>query len=451
LVILPRSLARRFRAVLRRCAPPRSVPPPVVLRAGVEGLSLHSVLPEVAVQLDHAGRHPQAVLAFPATVLSLFEGRRDDPVTLELKEPGQGVATWSETGAPCTKAFATVATDGLPPFPEPSVKFRPLSAGFLVALTDASETAAREPSRFAVARVLLRGSAGQLVATDGRQLLMQSGFPFPWPGDALVPRLAVWNIPELTREGPVAIARTDNHVFVRAGPWTLALAIDTTGRFPPFEQAIPKERGKAGTLHFDREGVTQLLKELPGLAADKDEPVTLELGPQVVVRAPGGELVLAGCGWSGAPVRVTTGPRYLVRALKLGFSAVDVVRPEVPLACRDATRLYVWMPLGTNTGPPPAHNGPPTAVSVPAAPSGDNPKENGPMPNPNTSDRRTDNGDGLATPSDPLVEAEAIRTLLAEAQSRLGRLIASLKFHRKQARAVRAAVDSLRQLPPLAP
>ena len=73
------------------------------------------------------------------------------------------------------------------------------------------------------------------------------------------------------------------------------------------------------------------------------------------------------------------------------------------------------------------------------------------MPNPNTGDRRADNGDGPATPSDPLVEAEAIRTLLAEAQSRLGRLLASLKFHRKQARAVRAAVDSLRQLPPLAP
>ena len=48
-------------------------------------------------------------------------------------------------------------------------------------------------------------------------------------------------------------------------------------------------------------------------------------------------------------------------------------------------------------------------------------------------------------------EAEAIRTLLAEAQSRLGRLLASLKFHRKQARAVRTAVDSLRQLPPLVP
>ena len=37
---------------------------------------------------------------------------------------------------------------------------------------------------------------------------------------------------------------------------------------------------------------------------------------------------------------------------------------------------------------------------------------------------------------DPLSEAEAIRGLLAEAQSRLSRLIAALKLHKKQTRAV---------------
>ena len=53
--------------------------------------------------------------------------------------------------------------------------------------------------------------------------------------------------------------------------------------------------------------------------------------------------------------------------------------------------------------------------------------------------------------TDPLVEAEAVRNLLAEAQSRLGRLIAPLKHFRKQSRAVRAAVQSLNQLPLLTP
>jgi hypothetical protein len=49
-------------------------------------------------------------------------------------------------------------------------------------------------------------------------------------------------------------------------------------------------------------------------------------------------------------------------------------------------------------------------------------------------------------PPDPLAEAEALRDLLAEAQSRLGRLLGALKHQRRQARAVEAAVASLRRL-----
>ena len=64
------------------------------------------------------------------------------------------------------------------------------------------------------------------------------------------------------------------------------------------------------------------------------------------------------------------------------------------------------------------------------------------------------NGDGLQPPNgivDPLTEAEAIRGLFTEAQSRLARLISALKHFRRQSRAVRAAVKSLEQLPPLTP
>jgi len=67
---------------------------------------------------------------------------------------------------------------------------------------------------------------------------------------------------------------------------------------------------------------------------------------------------------------------------------------------------------------------------------------------PHSSATPPSNGDGRF---DPLLEAEAIRTLLAEAQSRLVRLITTLKQFRKQSRAVAAAVQSLRELPPLSP
>jgi hypothetical protein len=45
-----------------------------------------------------------------------------------------------------------------------------------------------------------------------------------------------------------------------------------------------------------------------------------------------------------------------------------------------------------------------------------------------------------------IAEAEAVRTLLGDALARSARLLAALKQHRKQTRAVEAAVASLRQL-----
>ncbi len=51
-----------------------------------------------------------------------------------------------------------------------------------------------------------------------------------------------------------------------------------------------------------------------------------------------------------------------------------------------------------------------------------------------------------AEPPDPLMEVEALRSLLHDAQMRLGRLLAALKQQRRHNRALRAAMDSLRGL-----
>jgi hypothetical protein len=53
---------------------------------------------------------------------------------------------------------------------------------------------------------------------------------------------------------------------------------------------------------------------------------------------------------------------------------------------------------------------------------------------------------GPEPPPDPLAEAEAVRSLLQEAHARLARLLAALKHHRRQSRALEAAVASLRDL-----
>ena len=104
--------------------------------------------------------------------------------------------------------------------------------GFVVALDEATRTTAKESSRFALSRMQLRGRPGQVVATDGKQLLIQGGFRLPWIDDVLVARISAFGLRELSEQSPVAVGRIEGHVAVRAGRWTFWLAIDPASRFP---------------------------------------------------------------------------------------------------------------------------------------------------------------------------------------------------------------------------
>ena len=73
---------------------------------------------------------------------------------------------------------------------------------------------------------------------------------------------------------------------------------------------------------------------------------------------------------------------------------------------------------------------------------------NGSAATPSASGSPPERGPG---PEDLITEAEAIRAALQEAHAQLGRLLAALKHQRRQARAVQAAVASLRQLGHLGP
>ncbi len=72
--------------------------------------------------------------------------------------------------------------------------------------------------------------------------------------------------------------------------------------------------------------------------------------------------------------------------------------------------------------PPPSHNGHSTEHRVPVA------------------------SDRIGGIDELLSEAESLRQSLIEASARATRLVAALKQHRRQSRAVEAAVSTLRQL-----
>lgn len=355
MIAIPRSLVKQFRAVLRRCATPADGrrDPFVVIRSSNKGLTLETVLGDTAVQLEHPGKQGREVLAFRASVLAQFEGRGPDLVAIEEEQVGKGRATWSEAAGPVSHDFNTVSPEKHLLFPEPPGDMKFADDRFQQAMDEASQTASSQITGRSFHLICLRGSTSQIVATDGRQLLIQGGFPFPWKNDLLVPRITVWGMRELTGTKGVMFGQTDDHLFIRLGSWTFALKLDLHGRFPPVEQVVPSPRGIKTQLQLGAEDIALLCTELSRSPGRKDEPshLMLVIGKEVVVRShlddqvQGRELKLTASQVTGQPVSVRMHHAPLVRALTLGFSRIEIVRGNTPLCCRDEKRVYVWMPL----------------------------------------------------------------------------------------------------------
>jgi hypothetical protein len=294
-------------------------------------------------------------------MLAELEGRRQVAVTLAETEPGQGRARWDEAGVPAEVNFETVTADSVPPFPDLPRRSAAAPSGLIPALAAAGRVTGPRASRYALAHLQLRGKEGEVVATDGRQLLIQGNLPFPWSETLLVPRLGALSRKDLLPEEPVRLGRTKTHLALGLGPWTLLLRIETEGRFPDAKGAVPSPRSVTSRLRIDPDDAVLLLKNLPALPGkDVDKsPITLDLHspPRVRVRGPAEdqavELVLARSEVVGQPYLVCLDRTYLLRAVDLGFRELEVCKPDQPLVCRDDHRLFEWLPLAPQGVVPP--------------------------------------------------------------------------------------------------
>jgi hypothetical protein len=464
LIELSRALVRQFRAVVRKsvqAADPRGPCPMVVCRAGRRGLTLTCRQGKVGARHHTPGSFRDSAVAVPFSKLAELEGT-GGVVALEQTAPLEGRASWQGDEGPRVLEFDTADPSSLPTAPEPGRNSAGMGPEFLKALDDAARTASRESVRFATNRISLRGRDGSVVATDGRQLLLQGGFRFPWKGEQYLPAVPVFGERELPRDRPVGLGLSKDRVTLEVGPWLLDFGAEQGARFPDVDKVIPDAGVALTRLRLDAGDIEALVCGLPRLPCDDDQhrPVTLDLGATVAVRSRSGEgdiseVVLAGSKREGPPRRVAMDRRYLLRALKLGFTEVLIASATQPVFCKDASRTYLWMPLGeadaVPAGPAP-RAGPARAIAPPPAARPETPRRtpavppnippNGPRP-----DGEHRNGSaGQGEPLDPIAEAEELRVALQSALTRIGRLLAALKQQRRQSRVVETALASLRLL-----
>ena len=473
MITITRCKARMLRTIFRRVAlgiRHRSPLPPLVLHAEGSHLRAHYRYDSLAVEYVETGSyHPLDSIPVPLDVLAEIEGRDDSPVVFEAMEPDRTDIRWHDHGIPQIRRCPVTPSGNIEPFSEVPTGWNAAPAGFLAALAEASEICTEEATRYALNCIQLRGTDQKIIATDGHQLLVRSGFDVSWDEDLLIRGSPIFACKTLNPDQSVQIGRTAAHVVLRIGPWTLWNDIQRDVRFPSVEQAIPGADVVTTRLQLDPDDARFLassLDRLPG-SDELNRPATIDMNGKVAIRARGSEqaqiteLVLNRSSYCGPPVRINTNREFLKRAIQLGFSEIGISAVETPLVCHELHRVYAWQPLSGDAAIEPAE----TVIRIESSPEAvitnrittktETPRRPMSTPNPRHGDEPTTppNGNGhpigetsrtsLAT---LIQDAEALHATLTEARASIARLIAGLRRHRKQSRLVTETLKSLRQL-----
>ena len=473
MITITRSKAKTLRSILRRVTlgiRHKSSVPQLVLSAEGTYLRAQYLYDSLAVEYAEPGHYqPIDSIPVPLDGLGEIEGRDDSPVVFEAAEPDKTVISWQDHGIPQVRECPVTPFGNLAPFPETPTAWTQASADLITALAEASDICTDESRRYALNCIQLRGTVHKMIATDGHQLLVTSGFGFPWDSDLLIKGSPIFAAKALNRDEPVQIAKTDTHVVLRIGPWTIWNEIQQDARFPGVEEVIPGSGAILTRLQLDPEDARFLqsaLDRLPG-SEELNSPVTMDLNGIVAIRAKGAdqsqitELILDRSRYTGPPIRINTNRIFLRRAIQLGFSEVSISDVETPVVCREQHRVYAWQPLGGDAAIEPAEN----VIRISSNPE---PVITNSITSKNQSQRRSmsapieknghesaahANGNGQATGDNPgsslttlIQDAEALHATLTDARASIARLIAGLRRHRKQSRLVSETLKSLRQL-----
>ncbi len=468
--LFTRAQLRQFRAVVRRSKIGRSAKfdPQLTIAAFGDRYALQAVYETVAIELSVTAACARDRFVLPLEVLQACEGNSDDQVAIRQSANERISVEWVDQRIPQVREYDRLSADDTPPFPSLPDELRTNSHSVWSALKDAIGSAEKERTRYALDCLQLRGQAGQIVATDGQQALVQAGFTFPWTEDVLIPAVNVLGCQELTQDQqPISIGRTADRVTLVLGAWTVAIKIEKDGHFPKVQSTIPTPASTRSRLNLSPEDAQFLMATLPKLPSEDQchWPVTVELNGHVAVRgksaggAPATELVLSHSRLHGEPVKWQTNRKLLARALGMGFRDVCLTDSESPALCDDGQRQFVWALLN----PKDAISAQTDAIRIesPAmceaalVPGSKTVRSHHRrMRLPVTAEEADSDQSSPAEPSGPetlalstlIEDVEVLQTNLRDAMAKTAALVTGLKRQKGYAQLMRASVQSLQAL-----
>jgi hypothetical protein len=211
--------------------------PPLVFQS--DGVQLRAQYRYNGLAVEHAApdREAARTVALRLDALAELEGRDEGPIALEAAGPGRNRASWADRGVPRSREYEVGPVDPPAAMSAPAT-WSPVPEGLLDAPAEAALTAGEASPRYALDCVRLGGD-GSIAATDGRQLLVQRGFPMPGTGYAIVRLAPLFAGRCLPRDRAVELARIDGEIALRVGPRTIRLESRSGVRFPDLGDVIP--------------------------------------------------------------------------------------------------------------------------------------------------------------------------------------------------------------------
>ena len=274
MITLLRRQAHALRAVLRRSVlgiAHRGPVAPIVFLAEDGQLRARYRYAHLAIEHTSPAAWPSSGSAvLPLEALTEVEGRDDSLLALDPVVPDRTVVRWSDRGIPQVHEYPVPTIDAIGPFPNLPATWSEVPADLITALAEATATSADDDTRYALSCLLLKAGheSHEVVAIDGRQVLIRSGFLFPWTGDALIRRSPLFASRDLPHDRPWAIGRTDTHIALNCDPWTILLEIQPSARFPRVDMVFPTPDAATARLRLepaDASFLTEALGRLPGL------------------------------------------------------------------------------------------------------------------------------------------------------------------------------------------
>jgi hypothetical protein len=354
-ITLPRALARRLTSL---CSKTFRLPRELLKRQAVrflvdaQGLTIESATATHALRYLHtAYRGLPQTWEVPFQALQCLAKSAASSGEFTVQGEAEVRLRLLEKTIPREEGFSTpdVVLE-TPASPKNGMLLPPNARQTLIAAFETAEQG--ESGRYALHHVQLQGGKSALAATDGRQLLIQRGFQWPFKEDLLLANYGKLFKSKEFPEEPIEFAKTERQFVVRAGSWEFFLPIEESQRYPKVEDVLPAPSEAVAHLEISRGDAVYLREVLPHLPSDEfdyERPVTIELNGKIGIRSrsmkiPHGiEVVLRNSAWRGTELQCVMKRAYLQRALELGLKQFQFFSTGcAPVVVREGERTYCW-------------------------------------------------------------------------------------------------------------